>query len=637
MKKLLIAIIGLCLFNTAFAGTTPKPEKIYRITEVQKSGEYYIQQYELWKVELEKDKTNENAWYNYFVAARYANIIGKQNNDLDQIVTDVNIAIPNTFTSNYIQYSSKSWDDSYFKYLEAAYKIDPNRYETYHNFLAHYKVNRKYNESREFAEKWYETGKMSTTILAWSYNLLMSVGDDAILITHGDNDTYYPWVLQLTQGIRRDVEVLNINLLSHDTYRNNMFQNLGLPVFTKDIKSFKSDGEYKIALVQYILDNSKRPVYLSQSTHPELKAAFKANLYLTGLALLYCENSIDNVATIKNNVENRFITDYLRVNVAYDNSASITKNMNVMYLESYLTLYKHYKASGEISKAENIKATVTKIAKEANRWDSIKNYFGQTDASSHEYPNMDLKELQKRFVSIKGRNIWAATTELTIGDYDLFLMDLVKNRDFESLKICKTSKTDWKGFLNEEQQKLSDEKLFVHGHPDDAKMPIQNISYEAAVKYCEWLTAVYNQSTYKKKKFKKVVFRLPTATEWELAARGGNDLAPYPWGGYYAKNAKGCYLSNSNVANEEPCETCETKYDSNDGGFFTVPADSYFPNNFGLYNMVGNVAEMIATKGIAKGGSWQDKPDNCQINSKQNYTSPSPKIGFRVFMDVIEE
>lgn len=214
-------------------------------------------------------------------------------------------------------------------------------------------------------------------------------------------------------------------------------------------------------------------------------------------------------------------------------------------------------------------------------------------------------------------------------------MDLVKNRDFETLAICKTEKTDWRSFLSKNHQSLSDEILFKHGHPDDAKMPIQNISYEAATKYCEWLTTVYNQSNYKKKKFQKVVFRLPTEVEWELAAHGGQQLS-YPWGGNYIRNAKGCYLSNSNVADAEPCEDCEPNT-SNDGGFFTVPADSYFPNSFGLYNISGNVAEMIAIKGLAKGGSWQDEPEDCTIISKQNYTSASPKIGVRIFMEVVEE
>ncbi|MFT5834103.1 MAG: hypothetical protein ACI97N_001737 [Cognaticolwellia sp.] len=633
MKKVFIAILGLCFINAAYAGIGPKPEKIYRITEVQKSGEYYIQQHELWKNELEKDKTNADAWYYYFVAARYANIFGNQNNDLAKIVTDVEKSIPNTFESHYLKYWSMGWTGGYFEELEAAYRIDPNRYETYHDFLSHYEMTGNAIKAQEFAQKWHETGMMSNTILSWSYNLLMSVSDDAIVVTHGDNDTYYPWVLQHVQGVQRGVKVVNINLLMLDSYRNKTFKDLGLPIFTKDMQSFNSGSEYKIALLEHLFDNSRRPVYLSQSTHLDAKKPFKDNLYLTGLASLYCKNEVDNVAMIKNNVENRFATDYLKVNLAHDRSETITKCMNVMYLESYLTLYKHYSESGESTKTKELKTVITKIAKEANHWDNVKIYFGQTDAHSHDYPNLNLKEIQKGFLLIRD-NIWAGETELKVADYDLFLMDLVKNRDFETLAFCKTEKTDWESFLDEKEKASSDEKLFHHGHPDDANMPIQNISYEAAVAYSEWLTEVYNQSTYKKKKFQKVVFRLPTESEWELAAKGGLN-ADYPWGDGFYKNSKGCYLSNTDVANETTCETCAKA--SNDGGFFTVPADSYFPNNFGLYNVTGNVAEMIATKNIAKGGSWNDSPLNATTISKQNYTTPSPKIGVRIFMEVIEE
>jgi hypothetical protein len=46
---------------------------------------------------------------------------------------------------------------------------------------------------------------------------------------------------------------------------------------------------------------------------------------------------------------------------------------------------------------------------------------------------------------------------------------------------------------------------------------------------------------------------------------------------------------------------------------------------------------MIATKNVAKGGSWNDSPLNATTISEQNYTTPSPKIGVRIFMEVIEE
>lgn len=637
MKNITILILSLFLVNTAFAGTNPKPEKIYRITEIQKSGDYYIQQYELWKVEVEKDKTNEDAWYNYFIAARYANLFGEKKHDLEKIASEIEANVPNTYTSNIITYWQKKWEENAFKYLEAAYKIAPDRYETYHSFLSHYEMQGNSAKAQEFAQKWYESGMLSNIVLSWSYNLLMSVESDGILLTHGDNDTYYPWVLQHVQGVQRGVKILNIHLLQIEDYQNKIFSDLGLPKFSKKLEDFKDYKAYQIALMNHLFDNSKRPVYLANSISPELKKSFEDKLYVTGLASLYCERNIDNLAIVKNNIENNFATDYLKINLVYDISQGSMNYMNMMYLESYLLLYKHYKESGETEKANRIKATVTKIAKDANRLNDVKNYFGQTDARPHNYPDLDLKELQKKYLFIKGSsNLWAAETELTNVDYETFLMSLVKNKDFETLAICKSEKTNWKTLLNDNYKNLSDDIIFNHGHPDDAQMPVQNISYEAAVKYCEWLTEAYNQSTYKKKKFKKVVFRLPTEAEWEMAARGGHQ-ATYPWGGYYYKNSEGCYLFNSNVNADEPCEKCEEKHPANDGGIFTVLVDAYFPNDFGLYNMSGNVAEMIAEKGIAKGGSWNDKPEDSEITSKQIYTKPSPSIGVRIFMEVVEE
>jgi hypothetical protein len=64
---------------------------------------------------------------------------------------------------------------------------------------------------------------------------------------------------------------------------------------------------------------------------------------------------------------------------------------------------------------------------------------------------------------------------------------------------------------------------------------------------------------------------------------------------------------------------------------------SYFPNDMGLYDVVGNVAEMISEKGQACGGSWDDLPFQSTIHSIKSYTKPGATIGFRVFMEVLEE
>jgi ATP-dependent DNA helicase RecQ len=81
-------------------------------------------------------------------------------------------------------------------------------------------------------------------------------------------------------------------------------------------------------------------------------------------------------------------------------------------------------------------------------------------------------------------------------------------------------------------------------------------------------------------------FRLPSEAEWEYAARGGLELSPYPWGGPYMRNAQGCPLANFKPMRGDYVE---------DGGAYTVPIASFTPNDYGLYQMAGNVAEWTNT------------------------------------------
>jgi len=121
-------------------------------------------------------------------------------------------------------------------------------------------------------------------------------------------------------------------------------------------------------------------------------------------------------------------------------------------------------------------------------------------------------------------------------------------------------------------------------HPAFDDYPVVGITWKQARAFCDWRTQEWNSASGKEPNTE--VFRLPTETEWEYAARGGHDLAPYPWGGYYVRNAKGCLLANFKPGRGNYAE---------DGGQTTVPVTAYFPNDYGLYNMAGNAAEWTET------------------------------------------
>ena len=65
----------------------------------------------------------------------------------------------------------------------------------------------------------------------------------------------------------------------------------------------------------------------------------------------------------------------------------------------------------------------------------------------------------------------------------------------------------------------------------------------------------------------------PVRAEWEFAARGGLELAPFPWGGPYIRNIYGCPLANFKPMRGDYVE---------DAGCHTVPIESYSPNDYGL-------------------------------------------------------
>ena len=292
---------------------------------------------------------------------------------------------------------------------------------------------------------------------------------------------------------------------------------------------------------------------------------------------------------------------------------------------------------------------------------------------------LNLKEIDKGLRPIKGI-LYAYETETTNGLYNLFLNYLEEHGQTELLKQCEydlsaydaKTKAYYEEYTKPYVKPLNKKDTTVKNHTD---FPAVNVAHGAAVLFCQWLTEQYNSNTGKKK-FSKVKFRLPTLKEWQIAALGyvkfqswnleenmleviipddtlsekpvkgirktipvAQDVL-YPWyGAYYYRrkpqNHLGCFLGNFKVTYvEKPCSFTRVAFD---GWTMMARTASYFPNNMGLYDVVGNVAEMIDEKGKACGGSWNDLPSASTLHSIKSYRKPDSSIGFRIFMDVIEK
>jgi len=257
------------------------------------------------------------------------------------------------------------------------------------------------------------------------------------------------------------------------------------------------------------------------------------------------------------------------------------------------------------------------------------------------------KKLRKKYTSIPSGEImvnqvkkyvdgfYMMKTEVSNLDYKEFLAHLKSTDEKEKLELAKVYTDGWEA---EPFQST------YFDHPAYEEYPVVNITKEAAGLYCQFLKEMLNKSD-KLRGYKVVECRLPQRDEWILGARGGILLAPYPWGGYYLRNAKGQYLANfkrigeGNVTYdyERKSYVVVEKGLVNTFALMPTPIYSFLPNNFDLYNMSGNVAEMIADKEVAVGGGWKSTGYDVRIESEMPFDRYSPEVGFRPILILEKE
>lgn len=189
-------------------------------------------------------------------------------------------------------------------------------------------------------------------------------------------------------------------------------------------------------------------------------------------------------------------------------------------------------------------------------------------------------------------------------------------------------------------------------HPSYDNYPVVGVTWVQARAFSVWRTDFMN--SYLRQQGLPGVhdYRLPLETEWEYAARGGLDLSMYPWGGPYARNYKGCFLANFKPLRGNYID---------DGSVYSTRVASYEPNEYGLYDMSGNVAEWTITayhqssyafthdlnpnyeynarpddppvmkRKVIRGGSWKDIAYYLQTSSRDFEYQDTTKayIGFR--------
>jgi formylglycine-generating enzyme required for sulfatase activity len=272
-----------------------------------------------------------------------------------------------------------------------------------------------------------------------------------------------------------------------------------------------------------------------------------------------------------------------------------------------------------------------------------------------ELTNIDYREFQAWVLTVYGKDSEKYQSTVINSEqviYD-FIDDVQNNSDSVFLK--------WFGHIH---GYVSFAKSYFN-HPSYDDYPLIGISYKQAFDYTKWRSdRVYEMMLLKRglikfepnvnaenhftierylngqyhnyKPLKTVPiprFRLPTIEEWELVAKynGGDD-----WGIDFKNKEVKKYQSKSSVFHlTKDCLT-KPKYweikktEASINIFpYTSPIKSFFSYKNKIFHLIGNVAEMTNTEGVAKGGSWCHFKEESKIENNINYTKPTLWLGMR--------
>ncbi len=401
-----------------------KAETIYSRVTVVKPNEYYLQQAEIWRKLAESNPQNANAWFNYYKAKRNIETLKKTDNvhaenrfkELNEIVANVNKNCPNSFEAHYLKWKNSNSNPAMYSELQKAYEIDSNRTDYFPDFVVYHEIAGNYQQKKYFLQKWANSEVASQGLLNYAYNMLIGLDSNSIIVTGGDNDTYYPWLIQEAYGIRKDVKIINIHL----AYKPNVFKRYAaeigietLPVEKMNFKTFQYEfiiqlKQLKIAQLNSL--NGHTQIGFQSSNIPQniketQNSVYDLSRYKNGgiyFATTYQIDSIDFEDYLKlnlvglsfeynlypsgvkalnkliQNYNQLFKLDYLQIPFYHDLSQSMVDQVNGNYLSSMFQLYEHYQNT-DLSKAKRIKKIAFAIASKNQMQNEVIQLMGSED------------------------------------------------------------------------------------------------------------------------------------------------------------------------------------------------------------------------------------------------------------------
>jgi hypothetical protein len=255
------------------------------------------------------------------------------------------------------EYQIGNHDVSKIDYLKEAERLNPNSKEVQLQLIAYHDIKGD-GAKKEYLKKINGSKYFSQDLLNYARFVLTALPENGILITHGVDDTYPIWIQQSLNNFRSDVQIISLDLLQSEEYRNKLKgQGFSLPT-----SSF-IDTKF---LQEFIRLNNNKKIHVSMTVPAPYLKSLKSYLEIEGLSFT---NKSPDPATTNQHIYQQLLQELENVPTP---STTVGKQLQLNYVPMLLVI----RNTAQVTKDERLKQKVDKqlleISKAAGKETQVK-------------------------------------------------------------------------------------------------------------------------------------------------------------------------------------------------------------------------------------------------------------------------
>ncbi len=282
----------------------------------------------------------------------------EQQLEMDAAVNYFEINDPSSFEYNYFKYTAGNYDVSLYPNLEVAELARPNNSDVHIQMAGYYMIKDESDSALVYMDKLIDSERLTTNVVEYASDVLRSVPEEGILITHGFDDSYGAYYAQQKNEIRTDVTLMSLDFMQSEFYRESLED--------EGYKLPKSEVINVGFLNAFCAMNADKNLSIALTTPKEYFKPMKGKLFIVGLVFEYHKDTFDNFYS-NDYLWNEQFTKDLIANPVDEKGKQLSAN----YLPMLLYLRKVYAQKGEDAKKDEMDRVTDQIGVQSNKYEQV--------------------------------------------------------------------------------------------------------------------------------------------------------------------------------------------------------------------------------------------------------------------------